>query len=221
MPQDALSSQEALQHIQGMRYFLLDRDGSLTLPTEHFFLWSVISALLITLLPMLFKSSTDVSMLAYILMMLFGLLSFGGWLLTRLIVRDNRKQERGWGQSQKLMLKISFLNIFFAALMTLVLGTFLNGLLINCIWMFVLGITYIILGFFGRKLLAHYGTALVSIAFIAIIMAYIYLLSAGSELAAFNHYLNRIQQFDTLLGLFCISGGHLVLGIYFLRQQHV
>lgn len=219
MPQDQPSSEEALQHIQGIREFLLDREGNLPIPAEHFFLWGVISALLIIFLPMLFKASTAVSMLAYILTVLFGLLGLGGWLLNYLIVRENRRRERGWGQYQKLILKIASFNIFFAALMTLILGTFFYGLLVNGIWMFVLGMTYMILGFFSRKLLTQYGIGLMILSFIYSILVYIYLLSAGSQETVFNHYLTQIQEVDTLLGLVSISGGHLALGIYFLKQQ--
>lgn len=219
MSQDQLSSEEALQHIQGMRSFLLDRRGNLPIPTGQFFLWSLISAILILILPLLFKSEIDTSIIATILTTLFGLLSLGGWILNRLIVKENRKRERDWSQYQKLILKIGFFHIFFAALMTLILGTFFNGLLVNSIWMFVLGMTYMIVGFFSRKLLTQYGMGLMILSFIFSTLVYIYLLSADSEQAVIDHYLVQIHYIDTLLGLISISGGHLVLGIYFLKQQ--
>ncbi|MGV6808455.1 MAG: hypothetical protein ACWA5U_01115 [bacterium] len=219
MPNDPLSSEEALQHIQGMRHMLLDRQGNLPIPTGHFFLWSIISALLIIALPFLFKSSINLSMIAFILMVLFGLLGLGGWILSYLINKENNKRERGWGAYQKLIIKIGFFNIFFAAIMTMVLGSFLEGLLVNSIWMFVLGMTYMIIGFFSRAILTQYGIGLMILSLIFSMIAYSYLLYMNDPATIPTQHLAYIHQIDTLLGLISISGGHLMLGIYFLKKQ--
>lgn len=222
MPEIKSSPEEALQHIQSMKALLIDQKGNVPIPIGAFFVWAIISALLITLTPLILTQGdiqNQINIIPYTLVFLFGLLGLGGWILNRLILRENKKQERGWGSYQKLILKIGFFNLFFAALMTLIIGTFFHGILVNAIWMFVLGMTYMILGNFSRKVLIYYGVLLMSLSCIFAGFVYLYLLSGSTENNNFTLQLMNIHRIDTLLGLVSMSGGHLVLGFYFLQQK--
>ena len=205
---------DALEQLELIKSTVLDKDGLLPTSGKDFIIWGIISTTLFMGMPLFFiYQELAVSIISSSIFM-FSLLVLGLFISFRLRKQKNKEKERKFSKYQEMLKYISISATGLGFTLSVLLAQNFS-IFIPLIWMYLIGMTFIVEGYFSIKILTKYG---------------LFLISLSSIISLVFLFFIDIQNCNESLSLYYISAtiaslslgvGMITLGIKLLKKERL
>ncbi len=204
---------DALEQLKLIKSTVLDQDGLLPVSGKDLIIWGVISIVLFMVMPLffVFQEFKDSIVTSSAFMTVF--LLFGTFMSYKLIKQKNEKKDRKFSKYQKMLRYLSTSSIALGFLLSILLS-FKYSVFIPLIWMILIGMIFIVDGFFSKQILTKYGLFLAGAGFVVALILLLGVLFSVINVSSFYLYYSCAFFASLSLGL-----GMIILGRKFQKEE--
>ncbi len=198
---------DALEQLELIKSTVLDKGGSLPVSGKDLIIWGVISIVLFLVMPLFHLIQKSSSILTSGIF-LFILLIFGVVMSLRILKQKNKEKERKFSKYQQLIKNVSIFSIAFGFILTMILSKGFSPF-IPLVWMALIGIIFVVEGYFAKEILTKYGFVLIALSFLINIIYLVF----------FSNYTMALYVFSAIVASLSMGLGMIILGVKFLKEE--
>ncbi|MCP4970444.1 MAG: hypothetical protein GY932_07625 [Arcobacter sp.] len=204
-----------IEQLELIKSIVLHKDGLLFISGKSLIIWGIISIILFLSMPMFFihlDYGSDMFFSTIFMVSFLGFAFFMSYLYTK---KKNKKLERRFSKYQRMLKYLSFSCISLGILLSIILAKELY-IFIGLVWVVLIGIVFMISGFFTKHILTQYGIFLLSSGILAILLIILTLDTLTQNFSSL-----QIYYFGALFASITLGLGEIILGIKFLKEERL